>query len=119
MASDTSTNTYQIAGVDELDRGFNRQAEIRNHDGQYQAIFRYEKFLLQAEPQKTEHDALAILISQLHERGYTQLRSRLHFRGEHYLGSQEIWEEHPDPQPGNVFRQFLDHLQRIWNTVKR
>jgi hypothetical protein len=118
MTSDSQPNKYQLAGVDDLDRGFNRQAEIRILDGQFHAIFQYEKFLLKAVPQPTEEAALTILIQQLQERGYTELRTRLQFRGEEYLGNQEIWEEHRDPQSGNLFRRMMEFLRQFWHNAR-
>ena len=111
MESKTPPNKYQIAGVDERDRGFNRHAEIQELAGQYQAIFRYETFLLKAEPQDTEQAAMMMLVEQLHERGYTQLRTRLLFRGEEYLGNQEIWAEHPDPPTMGILKKIF-HILR-------
>lgn len=119
MAPKNQPNKYQIAGTDDLNRGFNRQAEIRHENGQYHAMFRYEKFLLKVEPQETEYAALSRLISELQERGYTQLRSRLHFRGDHYLGNQEIWEEHPDAPKSSPFSQVGRRLRQIWNHVRK
>ena len=112
---DSPTNTYQIAGLDELGRGFNRQVEMKVSNGTFQAVFRYERFLLETEPQTTEQTAVAMLITQLQNRGYTQLRSRLQFRGEAYLGNQELWEEHPDPEPKGILARLL---QRIRNTFR-
>jgi hypothetical protein len=37
------------------------------------------------------------LVRMLRGRGYTQLRSRLNFKGAAYLGTQEPWIEYPDP----------------------
>lgn len=104
---DSSTNTYQIAGLDDLGRGFNRQVEMKVSNGTFRAVFRYERFLLETEPQATEQAAVAALINQLQERDYTQLRSRLQFRGEAYLGNQELWEEHPDPKPKGILARLL------------
>ncbi len=118
MESDSQPNIYQVAGVDDLDRGFNRQAEMRYHDGHFQAIFRYEKFLLEAETRVTEPAALANLITQLHDRGYTQLRTRLHFRGTQYLGNQEIWVEHTDPETPSPLQQWMESMQRFWHKIR-
>lgn len=118
MESDSHPNKYQLAGVDDLDRGFNRQADIRRFGGQFQAIFQYEKFLLEAARQTTEQAALTILIQELHERGYTQLRTRLQFRGEKYLGNQEIWEEHSDPQSGSLFRRMVESIRQFWHRTR-
>lgn len=106
-----STNTYQIAGLDDLGRGFNRQVEMKILNGTFQAVFRYERFLVETEPQATEQAAVAVLINQLQNRGYTQLRSRLQFRGEAYLGNQELWEEHLDSEPKGI-------LARLWQTIR-
>ncbi len=108
---ESPTNTYQLTGLDDLGRGFNRQVEMKVLSGTFQAIFRYEHFLLETEPQVTEHAAAAMLINQLQDRGYTQLRSRLQFRGEAYLGNQELWEEHPDPEPKGRLAQLFHALR--------
>lgn len=89
--------TYQIAGLDDRERGFNRQARVTKEGETYQAILRYESLRLTGPPCETESLALQALIRHLQERGYTQLRSQLIFRGEHYLGNQEMWVEHEDP----------------------
>ncbi len=108
------TNTYQIAGLDDLGRGFNRQVDMQVLNGTFQAVFRYERFLLETEPHATEPAALAMLITQLQGRGYTQLRSRLQFRDGAYLGSQEPWEEHPDPVTRGFLTQFLRTIRTIF-----
>ncbi|MDT7042352.1 hypothetical protein [Candidatus Nitronereus thalassa] len=118
MESHIPPNKYQLAGVDDLDRGFNRQAEIRWIEGQCHAIFQYEKFFLESPPQTSEQEALTMLIAQLHERGYTQLRTRLQFRGEEYLGNQEIWEEHRDPQAGNVLLRLFGYIRQFWQNAR-
>lgn len=107
-----TTNIYQIAGLDHLGRGFNRQAEIHVTPERCQAIFRYEQFLLETDPQVTEQAAVAGLISRLQDQGYTQLRSRLQFQGEAYLGNQELWAEHPDPEPKGLLARLF-HAFRI------
>ena len=112
---DSPTNTYQIAGLDDLGRGFNRQVEMKISNETFQAVFRYERFLLETEPQITEPAAIAKLITQLQDRGYTQLRSRLQFQGEAYLGNQELWEEHPDPETRGIIARLV---QTIRNTFR-
>jgi len=90
---------YEVAGLDERERGFNRMADVEQIDGSYQATLRYESTIVRTNPCPGVSEALQQLISLLHERGYRQLRSRLSFRVQTYLGSQELWTEHPDPQP--------------------
>ena len=111
---DSPTNTYQIAGLDDLGRGFNRQVEMKVSNGTFQAVFRYERFLLETEPQTIEKASVALLIAQLHDRGYTQLRSRLQFRGETYLGNQELWEEYPDPESRGLLARFVQTIRQAF-----
>lgn len=108
------TNTYQISGLDDLGRGFNRQVELKVSGGTFQAVFRYERFLLETEPQTTEKAAVTLLIAQLHDRGYTQLRSRLQFQGEAYLGNQELWEEHPDPESRGCLARLVQTIRQAF-----
>lgn len=93
---------YQVAGFDERERGFNRQIDMERVDGGIRAVLRYEKTLVETRPCETSPAALDELIRLLRERGYSQLRSRLNFRGGTYLGNQEPWVEYPDPDGGPV-----------------
>ena len=111
---DSPTNTYQIAGLDDLGRGFNRQVEMKISNGTFQAVFRYERFLLETEPQVTEPAAIAKLITQLQDRGYTQLRSRLQFQGEAYLGNQELWEEHADSETRGIIARLVQTIRNAF-----
>jgi hypothetical protein len=115
MSLPPSTNTYQIAGLDDLERGFNRQIEVHYIEDHYQANFRYEKLFMSADLQVTEAEALLNLVAQLHKKGYTQLRSRLHFRGDTYLGTQELWTEHPDPESENPFKPLVGWIREWWD----
>ncbi|MCY4132043.1 MAG: hypothetical protein OXF39_05290 [Nitrospira sp.] len=108
---DSSTNTYQIAGLDDLGRGFNRQVEMKVLNGTFQAVFRYERFLVETELQATEQAAITLLVNHLQDQGYTQLHSRLQFRGEAYLGNQELWEEHLDPEPKGILARLLQRIR--------
>ena len=90
-------NTYQLAGVDERERGFNRQVIVSSCNGSSQAVIRYEALRIEGALCDTDETALGNLIQLLQQRGYTQLRSQLIFQGDRYLGSQELWIEYPDP----------------------
>ena len=98
------TNVYHIAGVDDRERGFNRQAQVIAKGEVYQARLRYEALQIEVESVDTEEEALQRLIHVLQERGYSQLRTQRIFQGEQYLGSQELWVEYPDPEPPEVRR---------------
>ena len=90
-------NTYQLAGVDDRERGFNRQVKVSASQGLSRAVIQYEALRVDGDPSETEETALRNLIQTLQQRGYTQLRTQLIFLGDRYLGSQELWIEYPDP----------------------
>lgn len=108
-----TANKYQIAGVDDRNRGFSRMAMVFHADGVFRASLRYEDTRLMTDAEETEDAALQQLIKRLHARGYTQLRTRLNFRGEAYLGSQEEWVDYPDPEPGGL-RAWLGRLMTLF-----
>ena len=109
------TNVYHISGLDDRERGFNRQAQVVAQGAAYHARLRYEALQVEVESVPTEEEALQRLIRALQERGYTQLRTQRIFQNEQYLGNQELWIEYSDPDPPQVqsvswfmrIRQFL------------
>lgn len=91
---------YQVAGLDERERGFNRTAEVRRDGDGYRTVLHYEQLQLATTRHPTPDGTIGDLIQLLQTRGYIQLRSRVSFRGGSYLGTQEPWIEYPDaPQP--------------------
>ena len=93
---------HQVAGLDEKERGFNRQVDVERIDEGYRATLRYEQTVVETASCDTSLQTLDELVRMLRERGYTQLRSRLNFKGSAYLGTQEPWIEYPDPNaPSN------------------
>ena len=90
-------NKYQIAGLDQRGRGFNRLAEVLGSKDNYDASLLYETARFRTEKHPSEGDALNSLIGILHENGFRELRCQLTFKDEVYLGSQFEWTEYPDP----------------------
>ena len=90
---------HQLAGLDPLERGFNRPVEFEYVDGGCRACLRYETARLSSSLADTPNDALGSLIASLHDQGYRQLRTQWSFRGGEYLGNREPWIEYPDPMP--------------------
>ena len=110
-----TTNKYQLTGIDNRTRGFSRHAEVTYSNGLYCVVVAYEALQLQVEGCKTETAALSSLVRQLHDLGYTQLQTRLQFQGDQYLGSREIWVEHPDPQAGkSLLSATLTWIRRLF-----
>jgi len=111
---------YQLAGMDERERGFSRPVDLQQEGGLYRATLRYEKVEMAGESGEAKEAALLELIRHLQARGYTQLRSQLTFRGAQYLGSQEPWLDYPDParpmaEPagiGGFFRRVGEFFRR-------
>ncbi len=111
--SDTPFEKHQLAGVDDRERGFNRVVHVDCQNDSYRAAFYYEKTWVRGESANTTAAALDVLVEAIQAKGYTQLRSRLSFRGEKDLGSQEPWIEYPDPErPSRGFR-------RLWGALRR
>jgi len=89
---------YHVAGLDDCDRGFNRQVHVVPCEGGFHARLRYELLQIEVDPVPMEDLALQRLIHVLHDRGYRQLRTQRIFIGDQYLGNQELWVEYPDPE---------------------
>jgi hypothetical protein len=89
---------YHVSGLDDRDRGFNRQVHVLPCAGGFQARLRYELLQVEVDPVPMEEQALQRLIQVLHDRGYRQLRTQRIFIGDQYLGNQELWVEYPDPE---------------------
>ena len=88
---------HQVAGLDEKERGFNRQIDVERIEGGYRAVLRYEQTRVETAACDTPVQTVDELVRMLRDRGYTQLRSRLNFKGMAYLGTQEPWIEYSDP----------------------
>src|SRR3989475_10410448 len=89
---------HLLAGMDDRARGFTRVVSVERQAETVRASFQYETLLVVSSDAGSPAAALADLARRLHERGYTQLRSRLTFAGGIYLGSQEQWVEYADPE---------------------
>jgi len=103
---------YHVSGLDDRDRGFNRQVHVIPCEGGFQARLRYELLQVEVDPVPMEEQALQRLIHVLHDRGYRQLRTQRIFIGDRYLGNQENWVEYPDPESS------LD-TENIWSAWLR
>ena len=112
-------NTYQLAGMDDRERGFNRQVKVSASNGFSRAVIQYEALRIEGAPGETEETALGNLIQMLQQRGYTQLRTQLIFQGDRYLGSQELWKEYPDPDiPRESGKGLKAWLHRFFKSHK-
>jgi hypothetical protein len=111
---------HLLAGLDERARGFTRMVSVEQQAETFRAALQYESLLVVSANADSSAAALADLARRLHERGYTQLRSRVTFAGSSYLGSQEQWVEYADPErapeaEGDIFGL----MRRIWRMITR
>ncbi|MDF0644170.1 MAG: hypothetical protein P0111_09070 [Nitrospira sp.] len=113
---------YQLAGLDDRERGFSRPVELEQADPGYRAHLQYEDLRISTDWCPVRDAILPALTDMLQSRGYRQLKSQLIFRGELYLGSQEPWIEYPDPpQESSASGRWLDSLASWFraHTVRR
>ncbi|HZC66994.1 MAG TPA: hypothetical protein VE201_00090 [Nitrospirales bacterium] len=105
---------HLLAGLDERARGFTRMVSVEQQAETFRASLQYETFLVVSADTDSPTAALADLARRLHERGYTQLRSRLTFDGSTYRGSQEQWVEYADPERApEAERELFGLMRRI------
>jgi hypothetical protein len=111
---------YQLAGLDERQRGFSRPVDLHGDGASYRATFRYETVVLHGERCQATESALREMIRLLQRRGYTQLKSQLSFRGGQYLGNQEPWIEYPDDaEPAEEPVRVPGWLRRVGACFRR
>jgi hypothetical protein len=101
---------HQLAGVDDRERGFTRLVDVEQTDGMFQASLQYEETRVISGRCETTTAAVLELARLLQDCGYSQLRTQLNFRGDSYLGTQELWVEYPDPKRRSAGRQYTARL---------
>jgi hypothetical protein len=95
---------HQVEGFDSVPRYFNRSVDVSKSERGYSGRMHYEDFTVESGQYKTIRDAIDNLVTQLQQRGFTRLRTRLSFRGKKYLGERGIrhfdeseqWTNYPD-----------------------
>jgi len=87
---------HQIEGQDERRRVFNRLVDIQRTEKGYSATFYYEGLTFDTDASRTVEETLGRLITKLRKAGFSNLRSRLNFRGQRYLAEREPWVNYPE-----------------------
>ncbi len=87
---------YQMEGMDPSDRSFNRTVFVNRMPGGYVGKVIYEAFAVEGAAQPTTGAAVRSVAERLLAFGFTQLRSRLNFKGARYLAEKETWVDYPD-----------------------
>ena len=87
---------HQLEGTDPSDRYFSRMVPIKRVEGGYSGSVMYEALTLESQVHRTVPTAIADLVKQLHDLGFSKMRTRLNFKGQKYLAEKESWVEFPD-----------------------
>ena len=82
---------HQVEGFDPQHRSFNRNAEIHRSEQGLAARFFYEGLRVDTGTHFEVEEALTELVDRLQKIGFTQLRSRVNFRGSRYLAERQPW----------------------------
>ena len=85
---------HQLEGNDPSTRSFNRTVVIARTSKRYVASTIYEDLKVQGDPHSTIAAAVADLVHRLQGFGFTNMRTRLNFRGKRYLAEKEPWVDH-------------------------
>lgn len=88
---------HQVEGFDPQRRSFNRNAEIHRSDQGLSARFFYEGLRVDTGTHFEVEGAMSELAERLRKLGFTQLRSRVNFKGSRYLAERQPWIDYPDP----------------------
>ena len=87
---------HQLEGTDTSDRYFNRAASVKRVDRGYSAYLMYEDLETESGIHSTVTGAIKDIVKQMQDLGFTQIRTRLNFKGQKYLAEKETWIDYPD-----------------------
>ncbi len=87
---------HQLEGIDPSDRYFNRTIFVKRVDRGYSAKVMYEDLERESAVHPTVQGALTELVKKLQDLGFTDMRTRLNFKGQKYLAEKETWVEYPN-----------------------
>ncbi len=85
---------HQLEGNDPSTRSFSRTVVIARMAKRYVASTIYEDLKVNSEPHSTVSAAIENLVNQLRKFGFTNMRTRLNFRGKRYFAEKEPWVDH-------------------------
>ncbi len=87
---------HQLEGIDPSDRYFNRIVPVKHVKRGYVSSMVYEALVTESGIHQTTGEAVRDIVDKLHPLGFTQMRTRLNFKGQAYLAEKESWVEYPD-----------------------
>ena len=87
---------HQLEATDPSNRYFNRSVAVKRVDRGYSAYLMYEDLELESQVYPTVSGAIKDIVAQLHNHGFTLIRTRLNFKGQKYLAEKETWIDYSD-----------------------
>jgi len=87
---------HQLEGTDPSARYFNRAISIKRVDRGYSGYLMYEDLETESGIHPTVAGAIKDLVNQLQNFGFTDIRTRLNFKGKQYLAEKETWIDYPN-----------------------
>lgn len=91
------TEIHQVEGFDPQHRSFNRNAEIQRGDQGLAARFFYEGLRVDTGTHFEVEEVMNDLVERLQKLGFSQLRSRVNFKGSRYLAERQPWIDYAGP----------------------
>jgi hypothetical protein len=88
---------HQVEGFDPQHRSFNRNAEIHRGDQGLAARFFYEGLRVDTGTHFEVEQVMNDLAERLQKLGFSQLRSRVNFKGSRYLAERQPWIDYAGP----------------------
>jgi hypothetical protein len=88
---------HQVEGFDPQHRSFNRNADILRGDQGLSARFFYEGLRVDTGTHFEVAQVMTDLAQRLQKSGFTQIRSRVNFKGSRYLAERQPWIDYADP----------------------
>ena len=87
---------HQLEGMDPSDRYFNRTVSIKRIDRGYSAKVMYEALERESGVHPAGSEAIDEIVKMFQDLGFTEMRTRLNFKGQKYLAEKESWVEYPN-----------------------
>ena len=87
---------HQLEGTDPSDRYFNRLVPVKRVDRGYTASMMYEALTIESDTHRTIPAAVNDIVTKLRDLGFSNMRTRVNFKGQRYLAEKESWIDYED-----------------------
>ena len=87
---------HQLEGMDPSDRYFNRTIAVKRVNRGYSAKVMYEALERESGVHPMVSGTLNELVGLFRDLGFTEMRTRINFKGEKYLAEKESWVTYPN-----------------------